>query len=179
MTALLARALRKRLADDLPQRYASFLSQEQYEDLEYLHLESGFVEGWFLPSFTDFRKLRDVEVMAHASGVDGLNAFTWATEFRGFLPLGTLDPVHEGEDSRDVGAFLAIATQPADCPVFVLVRESLMLVPLASSLSAFMRGHRWQGAPLSGHRKLGRPYEAFAWSAAPAPRRYPRMLRAT
>ena len=178
MTQQLARALRRYYAEPLPARYQVFLAQEQYEDLEYLNLRNGFVEGCFLPAFAEYRKLRDVELMAHSSGVDGLTTFTWATEFRDFLPLASLEPVHEWERRGDVGAFLVIRSKPADCPVFVLVREGLMLIPLASSLSAFMRGHAWRDSPSVPHRRLGRPYESFGWSPVPRPRQLPRMIRA-
>jgi len=179
MTQELARALRRHHGAPLPHRYFSFIAQEQYEELEYLHLQSGFVEGWFLPSFAEYRKLRDVELMARHAGVDGLSAWTWATEFRDFMPFASLEPAHEGERQQDIGAFLVIGTGLVECPVYVLVREGLMLIPLAPSITSFMRGHPWREAPAEAHRRLGRPYDAFGWSRAPAPQRYPRLLNAS
>jgi hypothetical protein len=158
-------------------RYLQFLAQERYEELEYLHLRRGFVEGWFLPQFTDARRLRDVGLLSNSAGVDALDGLVWEAEFSRFLPLALLVPAHPGESPREVGAFLVIGAYTDPCPVFVLVREDLMLVPLAASLDDFCSGRCWRGAAPWPHRRLGQPYESYGWNSMPGPVEPVELLR--
>jgi hypothetical protein len=166
MTRLLAKHVERRLGPHAPLRYVSFLRDEEYEKLEYLELRSGFVEGRYLPDFANFRLLSNIRLLSEAAGVAGLDERTWRLEFPQFAPLAVLEPTERHETRQDVGAFLVIKVTDERCPVYLLVREGRMLIPVAPSLTAFVDGVICAATSPDEHRNVGYPYEAYGWSSS-------------
>ncbi len=172
MTHIMASHVERRLGPHAPERYLSFLRNEEYERLEYLELRSGFVEGRYLPDFTNLRLLSDIELLAKVAGVEGLDHRTWELEFSGIWPLALLEPTARDEKLADVGAFLVLRVSDERCPVYLLVREGQMLIPVAPGLNDFVKGVIWASSSPEDHQKIGYPYEAYGWSnSSPGPGR--------
>lgn len=168
MTTELAQLVCARLGTRVPERYLRFLVDREYEGLKDLELRSGFVEGRYQADFSHPLLFGSLDALGPAVGIRSLNIRRWAGEFGHLLPLAVLEPTEPGEDITDVGALPVISIAAPDCPVFLLVREYCMLVPVADTLDAFLEGRPWAAWAVGGVGTI-EPYRAFGWTRSERP----------
>lgn len=157
---------------EIPERLRRFHATREWEDLGYLHLQRGFLRGWFAPVFDDLDYLCDLSAIGDDFGIDDIDDVDWEDEFGDFVPLAVLedpdddvdDDVDDDDDDDLVGAFLVVRVTDTECPVYVWDADGWTLYPLAASLDDFVAGKAWQGKAPVPHDRDGAPYEAFAWA---------------
>jgi hypothetical protein len=152
----------------MPERYRRFLSDKEYESLAFLHLKEGFVRGCFATKADDADYLCDLGAIGSDYGIDDIDDIDWSGDFAGYAPFAVLDVVDEegevdDEESSELGTFLVIKVDDADCPIYVFEEEGWMLYPLAATLDDFIAGNAWTGKDPAPHDNLGDPYEEFEW----------------
>jgi hypothetical protein len=168
MSKALAEQLSVRLGARAPGRYLRFLHDREYDQLDFLELRSGFVEGRYRPDFTHPLLFGDLDALGPAVGIRSLDIRRWAIEFWHLLPLAVLEPTELEEEREDVGALPVLSLESHDCPVYLLVREYCMLVPVADTFDGFLAGRPWAAWSPGGGGTV-EPYRAFGWTRSDRP----------
>jgi hypothetical protein len=154
---------------ELPARLRSFLLEREHRAAgKLLHLERGYLRGWFEPDFYD-ADLADLAALGEKHWIDDLEDVEWAADYGDLVPLATIadafaDP--GAERFEPAKAFLVVQVTDAECPVYVWEYDGWRVYPLAASLDDFLAGRAWTGKQPLAHERLGSSYTAFRWLAA-------------